>query len=90
MRTPDFVTDPVSDYVNVGTRDLVIKESDDIRSITVFGIKYSLELFRMFGTVDIGRCLQIVSRKDGVVTVRSLSVTDLGNGDFSFHVDPDG
>lgn len=67
--------------------DLVIHEVDEMRSITVFGIKYAIELFRLIGTIDIGRCFQIIERKDGVVTVRSLSVVDLGNGDFKFHVD---
>jgi len=78
----------LSDYVYVGTRDLVVKESDDIQSITAFGIKYSMELFRLMGTIDPGKFFRLVSRKDGYVSIQVVSVTDLGNGDFSFRVAP--
>lgn len=58
------------DYVAGGSQDLVIKESDDIRTVTIFGIKYAMELFRLMGTVDIGRSFRIIARKDGIVTLQ--------------------
>ena len=88
MSTLSHGTEVTGDYVYVGTRDLVIKESDGIDTVTIFGIKYALELFRLFATVDVGRCVQIIERKNGMITLRSLSVTDMGNGDFSFHAEP--
>jgi len=69
------MTEPVSDYVNIGSHDLVIKESDDIQTVSIFGIKYSMELFRLMATADIGRVFKILARRDGTVTLQSIDLS---------------
>jgi hypothetical protein len=67
--------------------DLTIKASDPVHTITIHGIKYSIELFRLMATADLGSTFQIVERHDGIVALRRLELKDLGAGDFSFHLD---
>lgn len=62
-------------YVEGGSKDLVIRESDDIHTVTIFGIKYSLELFRLMATADIGRVFKILARRDGLVTLQSIDLS---------------
>lgn len=63
------------DYVSGGSQDLVIKDSDDIRTVTIFGIKYAMELFRLMATADIGRVFKILARRDGSVTLQSIDLS---------------
>lgn len=47
--------------------------SDDGRTVTIFGIRYDIELFRHMGTGPLGSHIELVNREDGVVTLRRLT-----------------
>lgn len=49
-----------------------LQVSDDCRVLTIYGIRYAIELFEHLGIAPIGSRIEIVSREDGVVTLRKL------------------
>jgi hypothetical protein len=46
--------------------------SGDARILTLYGIRYAIELFEHIGVGPVGSCIEIVSRDDGVVTLKRL------------------
>lgn len=53
-----------------------IKIDIDHRIITIFGIRYSMEIFRHLGLGELGSWIQIVRRENGVVTCERGPVGD--------------
>lgn len=49
-----------------------LQVSDDGRILTLYGVKYAIELFEHLGVGPIGSRIEIVSREDGAVTVKRL------------------
>jgi hypothetical protein len=54
----------------------LIKIDIDHRIITIFGIRYSMEIFRHLGLGELGSWIQIVRRENGVVTCERGPVGD--------------
>ncbi|MFB3910463.1 MAG: hypothetical protein ACE15D_18895 [Candidatus Eisenbacteria bacterium] len=45
--------------------------------VTIYGVRYSLELLRAMGTADIGKAFRIVARQDGTVTLMEIPVSEM-------------
>jgi hypothetical protein len=49
-----------------------LQVSDDGRVLTIFGVRYDIEIFRHLGIGPIGSRVEIMAREDGMVTLRRL------------------
>lgn len=52
------------------TSNLQVSEDGEI--VTIFGVRYAIELFRHLAIGPIGSRIEIVSREDGIVTLKRL------------------
>jgi len=52
-----------------------VSVDDETATLTIYGIKYAGELFKALGQATPGK-FEVVSNKDGVLTLRSMSGTE--------------
>lgn len=50
-----------------------LQVSDDGRIVTIFGIRYDIEIFRHLGLGPLGQRFEVVNREDGCVWLKTLS-----------------
>ncbi len=58
-----------SEPVSVVHQPITVTVDIDADTITVFGIRYSLALFRLLGFAPLGTTFRILDRPDGTVTL---------------------
>ena len=61
--------------------NLTIDPTGAFRTLTIYGIKYSVEFFRFFGEASIGKHFELIGRAGGNVTIAEIDL---------LHVDGDG
>lgn len=71
-----FFEERVGRVEHFNVRELVIKETDDIQLVTVFGVSFAIEYFRAIATgpIDPNLAFRIIAREDGVVTLMSIDL----------------
>lgn len=71
-----FFEERVGRVEHFNIRELVIKETDDIQLVTIFGVRFAIEYFRSIATgpIDPNLAFRIIAREDGVVTLQTLDL----------------
>jgi hypothetical protein len=61
--------------------NLTIDPTGALRTITIYGIKYSVEFFRLFGEASIGKHFELIGRAGGIVTIAEIDLAHVaGDG----------
>ena len=63
----------MSDAVNA-TDESHIEIDYNARIIWIYGVAYTLDLFKHMGTASIGAQFEIVSRSDGTLTLKAINL----------------
>lgn len=64
----------MTNYAPNGSPDCPFNIDYDAWIMTLFGIRYSIDLFKHMGAASIGSKFEIVGRSDGVVTLKSIDL----------------